>query len=193
MCGDIERIRTRNGKVIRLALAGAMVLSSAAVGASPTSPHLEIHVAADPPALIYLAAHETRRYIYLRTDELLPVVRGPAKSGDSILIACKNDATVLKDSNAELRAKARGLGEQEFLLRTINSGNGKTLWIIGGDPQGALYGAYRYIETLGVRFYLHADVFPDERIPFALGDLAETGKPLFSLRGLNPLGGMTLT
>lgn len=127
----------------------------------PEPPCLEIQVAADPTALIYLAAHETRRYIYLRTDELLPVVTGPAKPGGIIVIACKNDATILANSHAELRAKARNLGEQQFLLRTINSGSSKTLWIVGGDPQGALYGTYRYLETLGLRFYLHADVVPD--------------------------------
>ena len=33
--------------------------------------------------------------------------------------------------------------------------------MVGGDPIGTLYGAYRLAERLGVRFYLHGDVVPD--------------------------------
>jgi hypothetical protein len=52
---------------------------------------------------------------------------------------------------------------------------------------GTLYGAYRFAEKLGVRFYLHGDVIPDERLA-AVPDVDETGRPLFALRGLNPWG-----
>ena len=58
--------------------------------------------------------------------------------------------------------------------------------IIGGDPIGTLYGAYRFAEHLGVRFYLHGDVVPDEQIPPELPKVDEVGKPLFALRGIQP-------
>jgi hypothetical protein len=49
-----------------------------------------------------------------------------------------------------------------------------------------LYAAYRFAEHLGVRFYLHGDVVPDELIPLALPMLDERAKPLFALRGIQP-------
>jgi hypothetical protein len=52
---------------------------------------------------------------------------------------------------------------------------------------GTLYGAYRFAEKLGVRFYLHGDVLPDRRLA-TIPDMDETGKPLFGLRGVNPWG-----
>ncbi len=58
--------------------------------------------------------------------------------------------------------------------------------IAGGDGIGTLYGAYRLAEHLGVRFYMHGDVLPDEQVPLALPQLDETGKPLFALRGIQP-------
>jgi hypothetical protein len=58
--------------------------------------------------------------------------------------------------------------------------------IIGGGDTGTLYGAYRFAEALGVRFYLHGDVIPDARIAPTLPNLNETGKPLFATRGIQP-------
>ena len=50
-----------------------------------------------------------------------------------------------------------------------------------------MYGAYALVEKLGVRFYFHGDVIPDEKIPFALPVLDETRRPLFPLRGGQPI------
>ena len=56
-------------------------------------------------------------------------------------------------------------GENEDLeageYRIGKSLDNKGVYIIGGDDIGTLYGAYRYAEHLGVRFYLHGDVVPD--------------------------------
>ena len=60
------------------------------------------------------------------------------------------------------------------------------LLIAGGDPIGTLYGAYRFAEHLGVRFYLHGDVVPDRQIALELPALDETRKPLFDRRGIQP-------
>ena len=58
--------------------------------------------------------------------------------------------------------------------------------ITGGSDVGVLYGAYRYIEQLGVRFEIDGDVIPDERLKESPVVKEETGKPLFELRGLQP-------
>jgi hypothetical protein len=127
-----------------------------------------------------LAAQEVRRYVYLRTGEL------PGKTGQqgTIVIAQKNSPALTHEA---VRTASRDLQAQQYVLKTTTVVGKKTWWIVGGDDIGTLYGAYRFAEKLGVRFYLHGDVIPDERLA-AIPDIEETGKPLFALRGVNPWG-----
>jgi len=134
----------------------------------------------DATDLERLAAQEVRRYVYLRTGEL------PGKTGQqgTIVVAQKNSPVITDEA---VRAFSRDLQAQQYVLKTTTAGAKKTWWIVGGDDTGTLYGAYRFAEKLGVRFYLHGDVIPDERLA-AIPDINETGKPLFALRGVNPWG-----
>ncbi len=127
-----------------------------------------------------LAAREIQRYVYLRTGEL-PAI-GKAEGASQRIVVARKDRSVVLGSS--LRGAA-SLGPEQYLLRTTSSGGAKTWWIVGGDDVGALYGAYRFAENLGVRFYLHGDVIPEERIR-SLPDMSEDGKPLFSIRGIQP-------
>ncbi len=72
------------------------------------------------------------------------------------------------------------------MLKTLNVDGRPVLLIVGGDPIGTLYGAYRFAEHLGVRFYMHGDVVPDGRVALELPVLDETRKPLFDRRGIQP-------
>jgi len=116
-----------------------------------------------------LAAREIRRYVYLRTGELSAIAEEPSATGPVI----------------ELLLNA-SLGDQTYRLRTIDRGESRVLRITGGSDVAVLYGAYRFVETLGVRFYLHGDVIPDEKVAFAIPSLDEVHEPLFALRGILP-------
>ncbi|MGZ4972691.1 MAG: alpha-glucuronidase family glycosyl hydrolase [Limisphaerales bacterium] len=122
-----------------------------------------------------LAAQEVRRYVYLRSGSVLPIIPKIAK-GDAIVLS----------TNAAAFAESRDLSPQSFLLKTIATNGHSILYIIGSDDVGVLYGAYRVAELLGVRFYLHGDVLPDEQVPFSIPQLDERSKPLFALRGIQP-------
>ena len=123
-----------------------------------------------------LAAREIQRYLYLRTGGMARIVESPPKTGDVIVLA----------------TGGQGLGAQEYSLSTTSDANRRVLRITGGDGLGTLYGAYRFAEHLGVRFYLHGDVIPDERlVNWRLPELDETGKPLFALRGIQPFHDFT--
>lgn len=115
------------------------------------------------PSNIKLAAREVRRYIYLRTGQLLPILE--SASGNRVLFNI--DKT---------------LDEQQYKLKS----DGKSLEISGGSDVAVLYGTYAFAEKLGVRFELNGDVIPSAQIPFAIPPLDETHKPLFALRGLQP-------
>ncbi len=129
-----------------------------------------------------LAAREVQRYVYVRTGQLLPLAEstvGPwivvARRGSPLLDRVRLDA--------KTRAEVSSLKPQQYLLASL----GKDRFLIaGGDDTGVLYGAYRFAEHLGVRFYLHGDTVPDKAIVFKLPKLHEIGRPLFAIRGINP-------
>lgn len=132
---------------------------------------ISFSIAADniEPSRIDLAKSELRRYVFLRTGELLPISENG--SGMSAL----EGRFVFRLDNS--------LSAEEYRLK----GDGKKLEISGGSDQAVLYGVYRYAELMGVRFYVHGDVIPDERIKITeLPECNEAGKPLFSIRGIQP-------
>jgi hypothetical protein len=130
-----------------------------------TRSKIHILISKDATAIERLAAREIRRYVYLRTGDLLTIKEDVGEKGAEILLVI--------DSTLE---------SQEFQLRTIDN----VLNISGGSETGLLYGAYEFAEQLGIRFYLHGDVIPDEKIGFDLPDLDTRKKPLFALRGILP-------
>ena len=138
-----------------------------------------------------LAAKEIRRYLYLRTGKLLPMVEVNNKlsaTGQLILVGQK-DQNVVKEMlrrNRALTRSVRSLLPQQYRIQRLTYRKQPAVLIAGGDEFGTLYGAYRFIEHFGVRFYLHGDTIPDQKIALELPDLDETGKPLFELRGIHP-------
>jgi hypothetical protein len=136
-----------------------------------------------------LASKEVRRYWYLRTGKLLPIVeQAPAAAeGGLIVLGTKDRAAVQAVlADAKLRTAVEGLAAEQYVLKTLAQDGRPVLLIVGGDPIGTLYGAYRFAEHLGVRFYMHGDVVPDQRVDLALPALDETRKPLFDRRGIQP-------
>jgi hypothetical protein len=122
---------------------------------------------ADAPANVKLATKEVRRYVYLRTGELATISENRTYANDRTYVSLAIDPA---------------LGAQEYRLKS----DGRSLTISGGSDVAVLYGAYAFAEKLGVRFYLHGDVIPDAKIPFALPKLDETGNPIFNIRGIQP-------
>ncbi len=139
-----------------------------------------------------LAAREVRRYVYLRTGKLLPVV--------GKLEAAPPGGAVLVTFPCKIRRDYFGLGEHpdlkplseiplvsdRYLLKTIEHKGRPLLVLSGGYPAGPLYAAYHLAEHLGVRFYLHGDVIPDKQIALKMPRLDETARPLFRRRGIQP-------
>ncbi len=132
-----------------------------------------------------LAAKEVRRYIYLRTGDLLPIVDAadPLPKGGAILVG-KGAIQSLGARGASL--ELREPKPEQYRLKTGRVDGQPVLAIVGGDAFGTLYAAYRLAEHLGVRFYLDGDVVPDQRVAWDWPDLDETRRPLFDRRGIQP-------
>ena len=145
-----------NAETLAWTLLGFLAAGSACAEVTVVCP-------ADAAPLVRLAAKEVARYLYVRTGTLL-TVGVQAKGAETVALSLDP-----------------ALGPSHYALRS----DGAAQRIVGGDPLGALYGAYRYAEKLGVRFYLHGDVMPDARLA-ELPRADETGAPLFSVRGIQP-------
>jgi hypothetical protein len=164
---------------------------SVIAGRSADAPAFTIVSPSNATTVEDLAAKEVRRYVYLRTAKLLPIVR--SKDGllarTALIVVGQKDRPAVRAitaKDAKLASSVGSLEAQQYLLRTMNIGNRQAVLITGGDSIGTLYAAYRFTEHLGVRFYLHGDTIPDERIALRIPDLDERGEPLFSLRGIQP-------
>ena len=174
----------------RIVIGGLVLLALLAARAESAAP---VAIVCDQgvSAAERLAAKEVRRYVYLRTGKLLPIVdtlkdKGGAEGG-SIVVGTKDRPAVRALlTDAKLKAAVDGLAAEQYVLKTLDYDGRPVLLIAGGDPVGTLYGAYRFAEHLGVRFYLHGDVVPDKQIALELPTLDETRKPLFNLRGIQP-------
>ena len=69
-----------------------------------------------------LAACEVRRYIYLRTGRLLPMItepKGALPGGNLILVARKDRSLVRTGADADLIASLGSLAPQSYRLKTI--------------------------------------------------------------------------
>jgi hypothetical protein len=87
----------------------------------------------------------------------------------------------------QLSPLEKGAADDAFDLRGAPTPS-PSVTIQAGTTLGLLYGVYRFVEKLGVGFRLDGDVIAADRAPLAWATLAETARPLFAVRGLNPWG-----
>lgn len=174
-----------------IVLAATLSCHRAAITSNELSDSVTIVYSTDASPVERLGAKEIRRYLYLRTSKLLPIVEVGNRlsaTGGLIVVGQKDQnivRTMLRGNHA-LAHSLRSLLPQQYRIKRLTYRKQPAVLIAGGDEFGTLYGAYRFIEHFGVRFYLHGDTIPDQKTALELPDIDETGKPLFELRGINP-------
>ena len=153
---------------------------------SAGSPVPSVLYCADADFPTRLAAHEVRRYLYLRTGSLADLVSEAEAPPDGDWIIVASGGSPLARQAGFDTDDFEGLAEGGYLLRTLESGSGRVLGICGVDGIGTLYGAYHFAGLLGVRFHIDEDVLPDGRMEFSMIDLDVREEPLFARRGILP-------
>ena len=161
-----------------------------------STPPAVICLSASASPLERLAALEIRRYLYLRTGELIPLVDQPAnEQATDVIVVARSDrllggelipTDVINAHRSSLENRLDRAGDDGFLVWTIPGNQRQILVITGKKDIGVLYGAYRLAEHYGVRFYLEGDVVPDRRVAWSLAQLDEVRRPLFQHRGIQP-------
>ncbi|ACB75512.1 malectin domain-containing carbohydrate-binding protein [Opitutus terrae] len=165
------------------ALLVTTAVSTTAAGAPTPRPDSTWTITLDPhaSALERFAARELQRYVYVCSGELPKIQSAATAPADHAFVLGIAPQPLLRDGPAGPQ-----LAAQQYRLQAEGSRDVSRIWIVGGDPLGLLYGVYRLAEKLGVRFYLHGDVIPDERALLDFEPFHEEGRPLFSVRGLQP-------
>jgi len=188
--------------ITALAILGLTIseLGGCAAGGERASarPPATIVLAQDAAPLEALAAREVRRYVYLRTGEVLPIVPAdvqtdaPPVAGDLIVVvdADRDLWQSLVDRVPE-RIQKQAERPGKHILLTVREGGRRAVLVSGADAVSTLYAAYRLAEHMGVRFYMHGDVAPDARTTVAallkhLEGLEDISEPLFATRGIQP-------
>ena len=146
------------------------------------------------------AAREVRRFVYIRTGRLFPIVADTTAARTEAILVGRKDRPLLAAAarDTDFASTLAALAPQAYCLKTFPTGqpaienqisnikNPPFLLLAGGDDAGVLYAAYRFAERLGVRFYLHGDVVPDKETEWSLPNLNDLERPLFTLRGIQP-------
>jgi hypothetical protein len=146
-------------------------------------PDTVILLSKDAAPMEQLAAKELRRYLYHRSDRLLPIrIYDNLPTKNAIVIGTKENRLFKK----ELPEFIEKIAPQSYLIKTRQKEDCKNVFICGGDAAGVLYGTYRFLEYFDIRFYLHGEVIPDKKIMLILPEVNEQNTPLFKLRGILP-------
>ena len=130
------------------------------------------------------AAKEVRRYIYLRTDQFLPIKEVPSipSSGDIILVA-NDDNAMVNSLRSQINQTTTPGG---IIIKSVSNSGRTVLVITGSNSESTLIAAYRFAEHLGVGFDLAGDAIPDVKIPLSLTGYDEAGARRFNIAGLLP-------
>ncbi len=83
------------------------------------------------------------------------------------------------------------IGDEGFIISTDFSRSQNILSIRGKSAVGVQYGAYCFLELLGVRFFHPQEEFIPKRKKIMLGELRVMENPVYKVRGIHPHRGMT--
>ena len=136
-------------------------------------PTATIVVATEASADEKLAATELQDYLRKMSGAQVPIGALPLGSeGGDVLVRVGVFGSVAVHAFAGERPPADG-----FALETV----GRTLYVVGGDERGTLYGAYELLERLGVRWFMPAELGEDvpETRTVPLPELALRQGPAF--------------
>ncbi len=143
-----------------------------------------------PSPAVTLASREVRRYIYIRTGMLAPVVADNQMIPRvrSVIALAPTASRLLANLPVDrrLRDSLRTMSAESFCLHTLKTGTGSILLISGATDIATLYGAYAFAETMGIRFSAHGDDIPDGRLIWTMPVMVQWHTPLFATRGLQP-------
>ena len=147
----------------------------------------DIWIAAEASSHEVQAARELQTYLYSISRQKLPVrtLASGQPDGRPAIIAGTIDSLPksITDDYPEQIARLREGTDEAFHLHVGLRRGASTALILANKPIGALYGAYTFLEKLGIGFYLGGDMLPGTNIPLHVAELDELWNPALTTRG----------
>lgn len=130
-----------------------------------------------------MAAKELRRYLYVMEGIWPEIVPLRPETGDAMILAGMGQ--VPEEYQAELFSGCRDGG---YCIKSFSEKGKNTIVLTGETDLSVLYAVYDFLETRGIRFYLHGDVLPEKkpRESAFRAKIRKKEKPLFTVRGILP-------
>lgn len=137
------------------------------------------------------AAREVRRYLYVRSGELLPIMQlegSMLPSLKNIIVIGSAGSAIINNfsKSVNIRHPDLLLKPEEYWLKTFAQPNRKILMITGKDAVSTLYAVYKLMESFGIRYTPAGDVIPDGQILLTLPEIDKIFSPQFKVRGMLP-------
>ncbi len=129
--------------------------------------------------LLNIVGEDIKKYIEQITG-ISPIIVNDAKGLEGNLIVLTPEADI---TSIEIEG---------FIIKTDFSDSQNVLTIQGKSDIGVQYGAYHFLELLGVRFFHPQEEFIPKREKILLGELHITENPVYKVRGIHPHRGMTI-
>jgi hypothetical protein len=139
-----------------------------------------------------LAAREVQRYLYRISGTLLPLASPEVVKSEPqrplILVgtAQSNSLVAVAVQQGQVAAAKESLGDQGFVVKRIAHEGRPLVIVTATTPIGVLYGAYTFLEQMGIGFYLGGDTFPGRNLPLEIPPLDLAQRPVFAVRGSLP-------
>ncbi|MDP8244335.1 MAG: malectin domain-containing carbohydrate-binding protein [Candidatus Hinthialibacter antarcticus] len=140
----------------------------------------------DASSIEQLAAKEIQRYLYVRTGIRFDIRLDAGSETQVVAVAAKKSNQWNQYPEADFQQQIANLQDSGYHIQTFLRDGTKSVCIVGGGDSGVLYGAYRFAESLGIRFGLHGDIIPDETMKAELPEIHVQASPLFRIRGVQP-------
>ena len=132
------------------------------------------------------AAKELQTYLYNISQKKLAVLElanGQTDGRPAIIVGTVKSLSELTENFPKQVAQLKKGSNEAFDLHIGTSNGTPTALILANEPIGALYGAYTFLEKLGIGFYLGGDVFPGSQVPLQVPEMDESWNPALPIRG----------
>ncbi len=174
-----EAVATAWGAEVNQAAGGRGAFAAAAIVPGDKATDLE-----------KLAAREVQRYLYRISGTLLPLAASKGQPQRPLIVLGTRESNKLVAQWAAGGSIAAGqevLGDQGFAVKALEVEGRRVVVIAAATPVGVLYGAYTFLEQMGVGFYLGGDTLPGHNLPLDVpASLNIQQKPVFAVRGSLP-------
>lgn len=141
-----------------------------------------IVTAINDDTLVSVAAQELRRYLYVLGFGLADLVHEIPEEGKCMILGTADSPVLAAYAG---RIDCSGLDGDGYIITSFDE---RGIVFAGKTGIAVLYSVYRYLERLGIGFYLHGDTLPDEMPKIDIWslrkDIMET--PSFKVRGIHP-------